>query len=113
MRTIVAGSREFFDYTKVKEALDSLDPRPTAILSGTARGADRLGERYALEHSIPLERYPADWRNNKKSAGIKRNLKMAEKAERLVAFWDGRSTGTHNMIDTARVLHLQVTVVYV
>jgi len=36
---------------------------------------------------------------------------MAEYADALVAFWDGKSKGTKNMIETARKLGLKTEVV--
>jgi len=109
MRTIVAGSRGFTDYTAMKTLLDAL-PKATVILSGTAGGADTLGERYAKENNIPIERYPADWKRLGRSAGYARNMQMAQKAERLIAFWDGKSPGTNHMINIARSLGLTVVV---
>jgi len=38
---------------------------------------------------------------------------MAENAEALIALWDGKSKGTHNMINTAKELNLKVFVYYV
>ncbi len=81
------------------------------IVSGTARGADRLGERYARERGYEIRQFPADWLNDEKKAGPIRNAKMADNADALIAFWDGTSRGTKNMIDTARRKGLAVRVV--
>ena len=51
---------------------------------------------------IKLSTSPADWDLDGKSAGFKRNVKMAEYADALVAFWDGESKGTKHMIETAK-----------
>lgn len=110
MRTIVAGCRTATRYGELVKALDQLETRPTAVLSGTALGADRLGERWARENNIPIERYPADWDLFGKLAGRRRNVEMAENAEALVALWDGESRGTRHMIDVARKFGLAVTV---
>ena len=60
-----------------------------------------LGKRYANEQGIPVESYPADWNRHGRSAGYIRNHEMLENADALIAFWDGRSKGTKNMIDIA------------
>lgn len=53
---------------------------------------------------------PADWDLYGKSAGFKRNVQMAEYADALVAFWDGASSGTKHMIETAQKMGLDVRV---
>jgi hypothetical protein len=71
------------------------------ILSGKARGADLLGERYAKENLLEVLEFPADWETFGKRAGFKRNEEMANEAHALIAFWDGESHGTKHMIDIA------------
>ena len=98
----VAGSRTFSEYVimeKVLDALLSTIPEPVTIISGGAHGADTLAERYAKEHGIPLEVYPANWKIDWKRAGFIRNTQMACIADELVAFWDGQSHGTAHMIE--------------
>ena len=109
MRTIVAGSRGFSDYELLTRTL--LEHSISTIISGTAPGADRLGERFAVEHNLAIERYPAAWDRYGKSAGYQRNMLMAQKADALIAFWDGSSPGTKHMIDIAHGYGLKVTVV--
>lgn len=75
-----------------------------------ARGADRLGEKYAKEHGYKVLYFPADWDIDGKSAGFIRNVKMAENADALVAFWDGKSVGTKHMIETAQNKGLAVRI---
>lgn len=111
MKTIIAGSRDFNNYDKVCEVCSQYDI--TEVVSGGARGADLLGERYAQEHSITLKVFPAEWDKYGKSAGYRRNEQMAAYAEQLIAFWDGCSHGTKHMIDFARQLKLNVVVIMV
>ena len=100
IRVIVTGSRTFNDYALVTEAVNRLakDYNITQIVSGCARGADKLGERYAQEKGIPLAKFPADWETLGKRAGFIRNKQMAEYSDVLIAFWDGSSRGTQHMI---------------
>ena len=102
MRTIIAGSRTFADADLLAKTMAALPWTPTVVLSGGARGADRLGEQWARRHSIPVEVYPADWNTYGRSAGYRRNEVMAGLADALVAFWDGTSPGTKHMLDIAR-----------
>ena len=103
-RLVVAGSRDFNDYTLLSAELDKLLAGKTniTIVSGTARGADRLGERYAAEHNLRIERFPAEWEKYHKGAGPIRNMKMVQSADAVIVFWDNESSGTKNIIECAR-----------
>lgn len=108
MKTIIAGGRNFQDYSLLL-ATCKVEPI-SSIISGHARGADQLGERYAFEQGITLELFPANWGVDGRSAGFKRNIKMAKYADALIAFWDGTSRGTSHMIKVARAYGLKVKV---
>lgn len=115
-RLIVAGSRDFNNYELLKQKCDTLlsQKRLThsiVIISGTARGADTLGEQYAHERGYAVERYPADWEHDGKAAGPIRNTQMAAHADALVSFWDGKSRGTRDMIEKAKEHNLPVRIV--
>lgn len=85
----------------------------TEVVSGCARGVDRLGEQWAQMRSIPIKRFPANWDRDGRSAGPIRNRQMANYAEALVAIWDGESKGTKNMIEEAERRGLVVFVLQV
>lgn len=106
MKVIIAGSRGITEYEPFAEELDSLVEDEamsiTEVVSGTARGVDQMGERWAKERGIPVKRFPADWERYGKSAGYRRNEQMALYADGLIAFWDGESRGTKHMIDLAK-----------
>lgn len=76
-----------------------LDPTKDAILSGTAEGADKIGEMIAASLKIPVKRYPADWKKFGKAAGYKRNYTMGVLATEALIFWDGKSKGSKMMGD--------------
>lgn len=114
-KVIIAGCRDFTDYELLREKCDyhlqNLRLEDIVIVSGHASGADSLGERYAQDRGFQLETYPADWQAHGRAAGPIRNAKMASVAHALIAFWDGKSRGTKNMIDTAKKHNLHVAVV--
>jgi hypothetical protein len=110
MRTIIAGSRGVADFDLLKETISKIDWKITTVLSGTARGVDQLGEQYARDNKIPLERYPAKWNLYGKAAGFRRNQQMAIHADALIALWDGESRGTKHMIDIAKEHNLKIYV---
>ena len=115
-RLVIAGSRDFNDYALLSKAVDKhlgdkSDDVKIIIISGTAPGADQLGERYAKERGYKLECYPADWGHYGKAAGSVRNMNMANVADGVIVFWDGESSGTKNMIETAKAKNIPCTVV--
>lgn len=112
MKIIIAGCRDFNNYVLLKSKLDFYfkNVEVTEIVSGACSGADKLGERYALEHNITVRRFPADWSLGRK-AGPLRNEEMAKYADALVAFWDGESRGTKDMINRAKLYGLKVRIV--
>ena len=110
MKVIIAGSRDIHDYEALKEAIEESQYDISVVVSGGAKGADALGERYADEMNIPLHVYLADWKNKGRAAGPIRNVKMAENADALIALWDGKSKGTRHMIETAQKMKLFVYV---
>ena len=115
MRTIVAGGRHFKDYGLVQCELEHFEEYNSSseliVVSGGAKGADSLGEQWAKEEEREVVVFPAEWDKYGKSAGYRRNVQMAEYAESLVAFWDGKSKGTKHMIDIAIDKGLLVKVV--
>lgn len=113
MKVIIAGSRSFNNYPFLHRKCAHLigDRKEVTIISGTARGADVLGERFAKLRGYKIEQHPADWGKFGKSAGYVRNEKMARVSDCLIAFWDGKSRGTRHMIDLAKKHGLKVRVV--
>ena len=115
-RLVIAGSRSFTDYGTLVNAVDlylkNLAPkRPVVIVSGTARGADRLGEKYAYDKGYKLEEYPANWHYYGKAAAVKRNAQMAQLADAAIVFWDGQSAGAKNMIECAEAQRIPCEVI--
>lgn len=114
-RVIIAGSRSFNDYTLLREHClsvlqEKMKTHRVIIVSGLARGADSLGERFANELGLPFELHPAKWRLLGKAAGMVRNAEMAKCSDALIAFWDGESRGTRHMINFARKRGLDISV---
>ena len=99
MKLIIAGSRTYTNYGAVEYAMRDL--RPARILSGGADGVDALGEQWARRHGVPLTIYPANWERHGKAAGPIRNAEMARNADALLLLWDGQSSGSRNMLETA------------
>ncbi len=131
-KVIIAGSRDFDRYDMVVRVMRQKFCESVTIISGCAKGADLLGERYAREYGLPVERYPADWGNldavpcsvkynshgaYNALAGHNRNRQMLQAVLDnpdggcLVAFWNGESRGTRNMINISREAGIPVYVI--
>ncbi|MBO5510657.1 MAG: DUF2493 domain-containing protein [Oscillospiraceae bacterium] len=115
-KLVVAGCRDFHDYSvassEIHKHIQTLDAEYSVIIvSGCAEGADKLGERYASEHNLTVERFPAEWDTYGKYAGPRRNAQMAQVADAVLVFWDGKSKGTKNMIENAKKANKPYTVI--
>jgi hypothetical protein len=112
-KVIIAGGRDFNDYELLCKKCDHMlsEQSDIEIVSGKARGADSLGERYAKERGYNVKEFPAQWDMFGKSAGYRRNAEMADYADALIAFWDGESKGTNHMINLAKEKNIKIKVV--
>lgn len=112
IRVCIAGTRTFNDYSLLKTIITNafFDISRLHIISGHAKGADELGERFANENNLLLDIYPADWRLYRNRAGAIRNAEMAQVSDCLVAFWDDESRGTKNMIKNMKKLKKPVLI---
>jgi hypothetical protein len=112
MKVIIAGSRDFKDFEKVWTHMDKLPWEVTEVVCGGARGADRLGERWAKENAIPVKYFYPDWNHEGRGAGYRRNEEMAKYADCLVAF-DMGTKGTAHMIACAKHYGLGCYIVHI
>ena len=104
MKLAIVGSRTFNDYNLLVEFIEKnydID-EITHIVSGGARGADSLGERFAEEFDKEKIIFPAEWKKYGKSAGFKRNVDIIENCDECVCFWDGESHGTKHDIELCK-----------
>lgn len=121
MKVIVAGSRRILNYDLIDAALShaiSAYSIPiTEIVEGEAKGVDLLAKRWAMAHSIPVKPFPANWddltapgayiqtnawgRKYNTRAGHDRNQQMANYGDTLIVIWDGKSSGTKDMVERA------------
>lgn len=117
-RIVVAGSRDYSNYQEAKSYIDLCISRirkeyTLIFVSGACKGADILGERYAIENGYKIERYTAKWSEFGKSAGPKRNKQMATLADYVICFWDGKSEGTKSMIKYTLQFNKPIRIKYI
>lgn len=119
LRLAVVGSRDFKDYTLMQEVLDTFikktRPVRVVVISGGAKGADRLAVRWAQSRNFPTSVFLPKWIRQDGSkdltAGFARNKLIVDNCDVMFAFWDGKSRGTKNSIDLATKARKQVYVI--
>jgi len=98
MKVIIAGSRTITDYKAIGQAITASKFNITEVVCGCAIGVDRIGQTWAIANGIPVKEMPADWQTYGRSAGIIRNMQMADYADAAIIIWNGKSPGSLNMI---------------
>ena len=113
MKVIIAGGRDYNNYAFLAQTMDDFvnENNVEEVVCGCAAGADSLGAKWAKERGIPVKEFPAEWDVFGKKAGILRNHDMGNYADFLVAFWDGQSAGTRDMISYMKQIGKHGTVI--
>lgn len=112
-RIIVAGSRTLSSRPIVANAikLSPHNPFHGELVTGDADGVDSIAREFVQTfRNVELNVFPANWDEYGKSAGPRRNTEMAEYADGLIAVWNGKSSGTKDIIDKALERNLDVYV---
>jgi predicted Rossmann fold nucleotide-binding protein DprA/Smf involved in DNA uptake len=107
----VTGSRSFSDYSALSKTLDNLNP--TQIISGGAKGADTLAEKYAEKNNIPFIKHLPKFKIDPNTPYhprwyLKRNEQIVRDSETIVACWDNKSKGTKHTVDYAKKMNRPV-----
>jgi len=113
MKLAIIGSRSFKDYELLETTVNGIFQHKdiTTIVSGGASGADTLAEQYACRYNIETVIHKADWSRYGKAAGPMRNKYIINDCDTLLAFWDGKSKGTLNSINTATKQNKDIIVI--
>ena len=109
MKVAVIGSRGI----KLDNLGDYLPDDLTEIVSGGAKGIDTTAREYATEQGIKLTEFLPEYNRYKRGAPLKRNIQIAEYADKVLAFWDGKSRGTKFVIDYCKNSNIPVEVIVV
>ncbi len=106
----IVGSRGFSDLERVKDYVKSLD-KDTIIVSGGAKGVDETAEIMGEELGMKVVSFKPDWKKYGRGAGIVRNKEICKYSDMICAFWDGKSKGTLNTIETSKKMNMIVQVI--
>ena len=98
MKVAIVGSRGL----QIAGLEQYLPKGVTEIISGGAKGIDTCAKKYALSNHIKLTEFLPEYEKYGKYAPLKRNIAIIERADLVLAFWDGVSPGTKYVIDNCK-----------
>jgi hypothetical protein len=98
MKIAVVGSRGFDGAEKLCEILDLYIDQITDLITGGAKGADRMAEEWAKAHNIPVTLYLPQPKYGKGQFS-QRNKEIVDNCDYVIAFWDEKSKGTKHVMD--------------
>lgn len=110
-KVIICGSRDFQNYSLLRKEIDKIKDKVGEVVCGEAKGADTLGRAWAEENHVKVQSFPANWQAYGSQAGFIRNRDMGDYADMAIAFWNGHSPGTKDMIKYMKTLGKEVVVV--
>ena len=105
----IIGSRNWTYLQAINDYIHQL-PRDTVVISGGAEGVDKVAIGAAIALKMKTIVIPAQWETWGKQTGHMRNRHIVHYADRIVAFWDGKSKGTALTIDIANNNYVPVKV---
>lgn len=106
MKVAVIGSRGL----TVENLENYLPADTTEIVSGGAVGVDTSAKEYARSNNLKLTEFLPEYEKYGRKAPLKRNIKIIEYADTVLAFWDGKSHGTAFVIRNCKSMNVPVTV---
>ena len=117
MNIAIIGSRTFDNYELMKSTVNNYvnqnDVEINCVVSGGAKGADTLAEKFANEYDLETIVYKPDWGRLGRGAALARNTQIIDHSDIVFAFWNGTSTGTKDSITKAHKKNKIVVMVMV
>ena len=113
MKVAIVGSRDYDNYFEFKTYIDEFRKhiQIDMIISGGAIGVDSMAYQYAVENGITFVCHPPKPEDGYPAKFFRRNLRIVEQAECIIAFPRGKSTGTRHSIKLAEKLHKKLYVI--
>jgi len=115
MKIAIVGSRKFNDYQLLKKIINEyivqLNNAKITIVSGGAKGADALAEKFSQEFDCEMKVFYPNWELFGRNACSVRNMQIVTYADIIFAFWDGVSPGTKDSITKAEQMNKKLTII--
>ena len=94
MKLAVIGSRNLV----IENLEDYVSDKVTEIVSGGAKGIDCCAAEFAIARGLKLTEFFPEYQRYGRAAPIKRNERIVDYADEVLAFWNGKSKGTLSVI---------------
>lgn len=104
VKMAIVGSRNTgsVDFNHVMDELRNRMENPiTEVISGGAKGYDTMAALWATLRGIAVTEMRPDYEKHGRAATFIRNRAIVDRADVVVAFWDGKSRGTKYTLDYA------------
>jgi len=86
---------------------------PQRIVSGGAKGADKMGEAWGHKMKLPVTSFRSDWKQYKKAAGVMRNTDIVRECSHMIAFPSKSGRGTQDSIKKAKIAGKILTIKWI
>lgn len=117
MKLALVGSRTYENWHDFQDAVvatlkewDTTTEEVECIISGGAKGADSLAERFAREHNIKMVVFKPEWQRLGRAAGLMRNTDIVNACTHVIAFPSPSGSGTQDSIRKAKAAKKVVAV---
>lgn len=107
MKMAIVGSRNLTVDNLGRYLPDNVDE----IISGGAKGIDTCAREYANSNNIKLTEITPEYSKYGRSAPLKRNLLIIEKADEVYLFLDEKSNSTKHVINECRKRQNNLTLI--
>lgn len=107
MKVAMIGSRSI----KICDPEKYMPCGVTEIVSGGAKGVDACAAEYAKKNGLKLTEFLPRYERYKRGAPLVRNMEIIMYADKVIAFWDGKSKGTKYVIEKCRSMNKDITVI--
>ena len=109
MKLAIIGSRVIENLNLSKY----INEKPDVVISGGAKGIDTIAWKWAVENGIEIIVHKPNYNKHGKWAALRRNDIIIDEADKIIAFWNGKSTGTKYVIERAKKLNKPLEIILI
>ena len=109
MKIAIIGSRKLI----ISDMRKYISENCTEVVSGGASGIDACAREYAKQNNIKITEFIPNYKEYGRAAPIVRNKRIVDYSDEVIAFWDGASKGTANVIHYCKKIGKKCTVIII